>query len=78
MNLSWQLTAVIRADKSLSAPQGVRRCIVAGGCSYSLNRKGVQDVRITFHVWKYTGTIVIRETKRKAQNVKNNRHSVQE
>ena len=40
--------------------------------------KGGMDVRITFHVWKYTVTIVIRETKRKAQNVKNNRHSDQE
>ena len=37
-----------------------------------------KDVRITFHVWKYTVTIVIRETKRKAQSVKNNRHSGKE
>ena len=35
------------------------------------------DVRITFHVWKYTVRIFIRETKRKAQNEKN-RHSCEE
>ena len=33
-------------------------------------------LRITFHVWKYTVTIVIRETHRNAdRNEKNNRHS---
>ena len=33
-------------------------------------------MRITFHVWKYTVTIVIRETRRKKDHCeKNNRHS---
>ena len=33
-------------------------------------------MRITFHVWKYTVTIVIRETRRKKDHYeKNNRHS---
>ncbi|MBR4331204.1 MAG: hypothetical protein IKP72_00845 [Clostridia bacterium] len=35
------------------------------------SRKGVMRMRLTFHVWKYTITIVIRETHRE----KNNRHS---
>ena len=48
----------------------------AGGCSYSLNRKGERTLRITFHVWKYTVTIVIRETHKNAdRNEKSNRHS---
>ena len=41
----------------------------AGGCSILL--KGVMRMRITFHIGKYTVTIVICETQRK----KNNRHS---
>ena len=51
--------------------------MLAGGCSYFPNRKGGdRTLRITFHVWKYTVTIVIREThKRTNQNEKSNRHS---
>ena len=32
-------------------------------------------MRITFHVCKYTVTIIIMETHRKDRNAKNNRHS---
>ena len=32
-------------------------------------------MRITFHVWKYTVTLVIRETRKKDCSEKNNRHS---
>ena len=38
-------------------------------------RKGDGRMRITFHVGKYTVTVVIKETHKKDRNVKNNRHS---
>ena len=44
-----------------------------GGCSYS--PKGGMDVRMTFHVKKYTVTIIIAETHKKDRSEKNNRHS---
>ena len=34
-------------------------------------------MRITFRMWKYTVTIVIRETRKKNRDEKNNRHSAQ-
>ena len=37
-------------------------------------RKGGWTMRITFHVRKYTVTIIIKETHSKDRNVKNNRH----
>ncbi len=45
-----------------------------GGCSYS-PKGGGWTMRITFHVRKYSVTIIIRETHTKDRRDKNNRHS---
>ena len=70
------MTQVWKAHKIRIAPKGVVKNGWLAAVPTPRTERGIWTLRITFHVWKYTVTIVIRTTHKNAdRNEKNNRHS---